>query len=232
MSVLGVIPARGGSKGVPGKNLRALGGKPLLAWTIEAALASGLDRVIVSSDDAEIMDVANEYGELAPFVRPASLATDSAPSLPVVQHAIEYVEERWGAVEAVMMLQPTTPMRTSAHIDEGLNMLSDTGCDAVVSVVEVGGGHPFRMKRVIDGDRLINFIDQGFEDMRPRQELPPVYIREGSIYIARRHLVMDRSTLVGGDVRAIIRDPATTVNIDTEADFALAERLLAQYGTV
>ncbi|KAA3624578.1 MAG: acylneuraminate cytidylyltransferase family protein [Proteobacteria bacterium] len=224
---LGVIPARGGSKGVPRKNIRDLGGKPLLAWTIEAALASSLDRVIVSSDDEEIMAVANRYGELAPFVRPAGLATDSAMTLPVVQHAVSYVEREGAAMDVVVLLQPTTPFRGAETIDLGLKRLEASGCDSLVSVVEVGGYHPFRMKRLVDGDRLINYIDQGFEDMRPRQELPPVYIREGSLYIARRHLVMEAATLVGGDVRAIVVEPGGTVNIDSEADFLRAEQMIA-----
>lgn len=225
-STLGIIPARGGSRGVPRKNIRPLGGKPLLAWTIEAALASSLDRVIVSSDDDEIINVANGYGELAPFVRPAELATDSAETLPVVQHAVRFVEDSHGPVDIVVLLQPTTPLRRAADIDAGLEKMKRTGCDSVVSVVEVGGYHPFRMKRVVGDDRLINYIDQGFEDMRPRQALPPVYIREGSLYIARRGVVMEGNALVGGDARAVIVDPERTVNIDTEADFVRAEQII------
>lgn len=225
--ILGVIPARGGSKGVPRKNIRPLGGKPLLAWTVEAALASRLDRVIVSSDDDEIIAVANTYGELAPFVRPAELATDSAETLPAVQHAVSFVEKTQGTVGTIVLLQPTTPLRRAEDIDAGLEKMRQTECDSVVSVVEVGGYHPFRMKRVIEGDRLINYIDQGFEDMRPRQALPPVYIREGSLYIARREVVMDRGTLVGEHARAMVVDPEYTVNVDTEADFVRAEQMIA-----
>ena len=152
MSVLGVIPARGGSKGVPKKNIREVGGKPLIAWTIEAALASRLDRVIVSSDDDQIIEIARGYGDLAPFVRPAELASDSARTLPVVQHAVSYVEAEHGEVESVVLLQPTTPLRSAADIDEGLRRMKESGCDSVVSVVEVGGYHPFRMKRIVGGD--------------------------------------------------------------------------------
>jgi len=225
---LGVIPARGGSKGVRRKNVRELRGKPLIAWTIEAAMKSGLDKVIVSSDDDQIIAVARSYGDIAPFVRPAELAMDSALTLPVVRHAVDYAEQHYGRVENVVLLQPTTPLRSAADIDNGLNRMTEAGCDAVVTVVEVGGYHPFRMKRIVGEDRLINFIDQGFEDMRPRQELPPVYIREGSLYIARRDLVMDQNTLVGGDVRAIVVNPEDSVNIDTEADFLRAEAVMAR----
>lgn len=224
---LGVIPARGGSKGVPRKNVRILGGRPLLQWTIEAALGSSLDHVIVSSDDEEIIAFANTHGNLAPFMRPSDLATDTAQTLPVVQHALEYLEQAEGPVDIVVLLQPTTPFRSAADIDAGLVKMRETGCDCVVSVVDVGGQHPFRMKRLVAGDRLVNFIDQGFEDMRPRQALPPVYIREGSLYIAKRHLVVEQNTLVGGDVRGVVVNPHETVNIDTEVDFHRAEQMLA-----
>jgi len=228
MKALGVIPARGGSKGVYKKNLRSLAGKPLVSWTIEEALASRLSRLIVSSDDPEIIDLARSYGEdLAPFTRPAALATDSARTLPVVQHAIREVEKAGESYNVVVLLQPTTPLRTAEDINEGLRRMDDGDSDCVVSVVDVGANHPFRMKRIVDGDRLIHYIDQGFEDMRPRQELPPVYIREGSLYVATRRLVMEDDVLVGGNVRALVVEPDNTVNIDTEADFERAERLMA-----
>lgn len=228
MIALGVIPARGGSKGVPRKNIRPLGGRPLLEWTIEAALASSLDRVVVSSDDEEIIALARTHGDIAPFVRPPELATDEAHTLPVVQHALAHVEKTVGPVDIVVLLQPTTPFRSAAAINAGLDKMRETDCDSVVSVVDVGGQHPFRMKRLVAGDRLVNFIDQGFEDMRPRQALPPVYIREGSLYIAKRHLVVGHNTLVGGDVRGVVVKPDETVNIDTEADFLRAEQMLAR----
>ena len=227
MFILAVIPARGGSKGVHRKNLRPLGGKPLIGWTIEAALASpSVSRVILSTDDEAIAAAGRGYGDIVPFLRPADLATDTAPTLPVVQHAVRFAESTGPRVDAVILLQPTTPLRRSCDIEEGLDKLRQTGCDAVVSVTDVGGNHPFRMKRLVAGDRLINFIEQGQEDMRPRQLLPPVYIREGSIYIARRELVMDAGTLVGGDVRGLVVPPERAVNIDTMADFERAERLM------
>lgn len=227
MFILAVIPARGGSKGVHRKNLRPLGGKPLIGWTIEAALASpSVSRIILSTDDEAIAAAGRGYGDIVPFLRPADLATDTAPTLPVVQHAVHFAESTGPRVDVVVLLQPTTPLRRSCDIEEGLDKLRRTGCDAVVSVTDVGGNHPFRMKRLVAGDRLINFIEQGQEDMRPRQLLPPVYIREGSIYIARRELVMDAGTLVGGDVRGLVVPPERAVNIDTMADFERAERLM------
>lgn len=227
-NVLGVIPARGGSKGIPRKNLVDLAGKPLVAYTIEAALRSRLlSRLVVSTEDDEIARLAVELGAEAPFRRPAELATDHARSLPVVQHAIEAMEAAEGIrFDAVVMLQPTTPLRTAEDIDRGIELLIETGADSVISLVDVGAHHPFRMKRILEDGRVVNFVDQGFEDMRPRQELPPVYIRSGDLYISRRHVVMDRDTLVGPDCRATIVPPDRAVNIDTRFDLMRAKEIL------
>ena len=233
MHVLAVIPARGGSKGVPRKNIRPLLGKPLIAYTIEAALqCTLLDDVVVSTDDVEIAEVSCQLGAQVPFLRPPELAQDRAPSLPVVQHCVEAMEkQRTVRYDTIVMLQPTTPLRTSSDIEQGVRLLHETGADSVVSVTEVGGHHPFRMKRIVGDNLLINFIDQGFEDMRPRQELPPVYIRSGDLYIAKRSVVMEQNTLVGEHVRAVIIPPDRAVNIDTPFDFMLAEHKLSQLKT-
>lgn len=225
---LAVVPARGGSKGVPRKNIAPLLGKPLLAYTIEPALdAATLTDVVVSTEDEEIADVARRLGALVPFLRPPELATDEARSLPVVQHAVEEMERRTGTrYDVIVMLQPTTPLRTAADIDAGVRLLLETGADSVCTVVDVEGHHPFRMKRMLGDGRLINYIDQGFEDMRPRQELPPVYIRAGALYINRRAVVMEQGTLVGRDCRGVVVPAARAVNIDTPLDLLVAEHLL------
>ncbi len=227
-SVLGIIPARGGSKGIPRKNLADVAGKPLIAYSIEAGLRSkNLTRLLVSTEDEEIARVALEYGAAVPFRRPAELSTDQARSLPVVQHAVKAMETLDGCTyDAVAMLQPTTPMRTADDIDLGIQLLIDTGADSVISVVDVGANHPFRMKQILDDGRLVNFVDQGFEDMRPRQELPPVYIRSGDLYVARRHVVMELGTLVGPHCRAIVIPSARAVNIDTGFDLERAKEML------
>ncbi len=227
MSVIAVVPARGGSKGVPRKNIRILGGKPLIGWTIEAALAArSIDRVVVSTEDAEIASVAAGFAGVEVVKRPPDLATDTAQTLPVVQHAVAAVEAGGTTVSVIVLLQPTTPLRTADDIERGLALLQAPKADSVVSVVDVGGHHPFRMKRIVAGGILVNYIDQGFEDMRPRQHLPPVYIREGSVYIARRSVVMDGHSMVGQSAQALVVPPARSVNIDTELDFVLAEILL------
>ncbi len=226
--VLAVIPARGGSKGVPRKNIIPLCGKPLLAYTIGPALeAQCLTNVMVSTEDEEIAAVARGLGAEVPFMRPAALATDQAKSLPVVQHAVRTMEARAGQpYDVIVLLQPTTPLRTAADIDAGVEKLLKTGGDSVVSVAEVGGHHPFRMKRVLADGRLINYIDQGFEDMRPRQVLPPVYLRSGDLYIACRHVVMEQDSMVGENCYAYVIPPERAVNIDTRFDLMLAEYLI------
>lgn len=230
MKVLGVIPARGGSKGVPRKNIRMLGNKPLIAYTIETALASQMiDDVVVSTDDQEIAQVSLSFGAQVPFIRPAELASDTAQTLPVVQHCLTFMEAHLAhTYDLIVLLQPTTPFRTVEDIQKGISLLQDTQADSVVSVTSVEGYHPFRMKRIIGENQLINYIDQGTEDMRPRQVLPPVYIRSGDVYIARRKVVMEQQSMVGQDCRAIIIPSHRAINIDNMADFLLAEYYLSQ----
>lgn len=226
--ILGVIPARGGSKGIPKKNLVPILGKPLIAYTIEAALQSRhLSRVIVSTDDKEIARISRDCGAEVPFMRPAELATDSALSLPVIQHATREMERLEGkAYDIVVMLQPTTPLRLGSDIDAGIELLLTTGADSVISVVKMDAYHPLRMKRVLEDGRLINYIEQGFEDMRPRQELPEVYIRNGALYITRRDVLINENTFTGRDCRAYIMPEVRSINIDAESDIILAEHFL------
>lgn len=230
MRTLGVIPARGGSKGVLRKNLRPLGGRPLLAWTAEAALgASRLARVVLSTDDEEIAAVGARLGLDVPFRRPAELATDSAPAIPVIQHALSMVEDLEGeCYDAVTMLQPTTPFRTSADLDGALALLESSGADSVISVVAVGGHHPARMKYLV-GDRLIDppFCEE--RENQPRQELREMFIRNGAIY-ATRAAVLRGDSFKGRDCRAWIMPVDRSVNIDTVEDFVRAEWMLERAG--
>lgn len=226
--ILGIIPARGGSKGIPRKNLIPLLKRPLISYTIEAALESRhLSRVIVSTDDKEIALVCKELGMDVPFMRPSELATDSALSLHVMQHALREMEQLDGErYDVVVMLQPTTPLRLSSDIDAGIELLLESGADSVISVVDVGAYHPLRMKRVIQNGWLTNYIDQGHEDMRPRQQLPPVYIRNGALYITWRNVLLEQNSFTGRDCRAHIMPAERSVNIDTEFDLVLADYLL------
>jgi len=229
MKILAVIPARGGSKSVPRKNIAPMAGKPLLAYTLkEASKVASITDLIVSTDDLEIAEVARSLGAIVPFLRPSELATDHAQSAAVLRHGLLHMEERRGVrYDAIMMLQPTTPLRQAFHIQTAIDMMMAKDCDSVVSVVSVAGNHPFRMKRLL-GDLLINLIDQGFEDMRPRQVLPPVYIRNGAVYLSRRHVVADQEQVVGSVCLGFEMNPEESLNIDDRLDFKVAEMLLRE----
>ncbi len=226
---LGVITARGGSKGVLRKNIRPLLGKPLVAYTIEAANASRLlTDSVVSTEDEEIAAVCREHGGNVPFMRPAELAEDLTPSLPVVQHAVREMERLSGQpYDAVVLLQPTSPLRRPEDIDACIQMLVESGADSVVSVTEAKQ-HPLKMKRIVGENIVINYIDQGADDMRPRQALPPVYVRSGDVYVSWRRVVMDENQLIGRDCRGYMIPAERTIDIDSEFDFLWAEYVLSQ----
>ena len=229
MNILAIIPARGGSKSVPRKNIVKVNGRPLISYTISAALmVDRLTDVVVSTDDPEIAEISRELGAQVPFVRPVDLASDQAQSAPVIEHALYFMEKIKGLkYDAILMLQPTSPLRTSKHIEESLDLFTSQECDSVVSIVSVGGNHPFRMKRLID-NQLVNYIDQGFWDMRPRQELPPVYIRNGSIYLIERDVLINKGQMIGEKCLGMVMGDKESINIDTPLDLKLAELLLEE----
>jgi CMP-N-acetylneuraminic acid synthetase len=230
---LGVIPARGGSKSVPRKNLHPLGGRPLIAWTIGPALAAKrLDRLIVSTDDAEIAEVARGLGAEVPFLRPAALAADDTPDLPVFQHALAALREREGYVpDAVVHLRPTQPLRTAEEIDAVVDLWARSGADCVKSVRPVAE-HPFKMYRVV-GDRLQPYLDTEARRRRgpdvPRQSLEPVYLSAGVVDVIRRETIEAGST-EGAVVVPYFADPARYVNLDSLRDFEIAEALVRALG--
>ena len=229
MRVLGVIPARGGSKGIPKKNIVDICGKPLIAYSIDAASKSqALTTCIVSTDSDEIADVATRYGALAQFRRPAEISNDTASSFDVIMHALEYMEAESNSVyDAVMLLQPTTPMRTAATIDAAIRQLSNSDCDSVVSVVDVGANHPYRMYKLDDKNTLVDLLAND-DPMMPRQRLPKVYIRSGDIYVTRRECLMQKRSLIGGTSKAIVIKPEDTVNIDTVEDLIIARHRISE----
>lgn len=229
-----VIPARAGSKGVPGKNLADLGGKPLVAHAVERAVAAleglGAGRVMVSTDAPEIQETSIAAGAACPSLRPARLAGDLVPTLPVVQHAVREAEAADGRFDVVVLVQATSPLWRVEDLRACLEALArDRTWSSCVLVTPVQT-HPFKMKRLLSDGRLINFIDQGFEDMRPRQELPPVFRRAGSVYASRREVVMDTGSLVGDPCLGIEVPPETAVDIDTPVDLALVRLLHKQNG--
>ena len=223
---LAVVPARGGSKGVPGKNVRPLGGRPLVVHTIASALACPLlTDVVVSTDDEAIRELAIAHGAEAPFLRPTELATDTALAIPTVQHAVGEMEAlRAEPYDYVVMLQPTAPLRSAADITESLGALMASDADGVISVVPVGNWHPMKMKRFVDG-LLVDYERPPVENP-PRQLLPPVYIVNGAIYACRRDVLMLRGTFRGERCLGYVMPVERSVNIDTEADFHVAEYYL------
>ena len=222
--ICAVIPARGGSKGVPRKNVRLFGGRPLIAHTIDAARrALTLNRVIVSTDDEEIARVARECGAEVPFVRPADLSGDHVPTLPVLQHAARWLEETCGeAVDAIVTLQPTSPFRRVEHIEEAVARWRETGADAVVTVC-VAERSPYWMG-TLSGDRFLPLI-QDFEAYRSRQTLPTVYRLNGAVYVTSRRMLFDEARILGGDTRAVLMSADESLDIDTLADFAVGEAM-------
>jgi CMP-N,N'-diacetyllegionaminic acid synthase len=225
MQALGVIPARGGSKGVPGKNLRALAGRPLLAYTADAALASRrLSRVVLSTDDETIAEAGRALGLEVPFMRPADLALDVTPMLPVLQHAAAAVTTAAFVPAAVVLLQPTSPLRRAEHIDAALDLLESSGADSVVSVVEVPHQFsPVSVMTLVDG-RLKPFGDG--PTITRRQDKPRVYARNGPAVLATRAAVLTGGSLYGDDCRPLVMNARASIDIDDADDFDYAEYLL------
>ncbi|MBL8187170.1 MAG: acylneuraminate cytidylyltransferase family protein [Acidobacteria bacterium] len=228
MRVLGLIPARGGSKCVPRKNIKLLAGKPLLAYTAEAALAAKrLARVVLSTDDAEIAEVGREFGVEVPFFRPAELAEDSTPTLPVVQHALSFLERHGDRFDAVCLLQPTNPLRRAGDIDACIELMERHAADCVVSVLRVPAEYNPHWVYFLNGDGSLRLSTGEATPIPRRQELPPAFHREGSIYITRRDVVMTQNSLFGARVVGYEMDPSLSVNIDTPDDWKMAEQLIA-----
>ncbi|NJL93831.1 MAG: acylneuraminate cytidylyltransferase family protein [Anaerolineae bacterium] len=222
MRVLGVIPARGGSKGVPRKNIAVVAGKPLLAYSILAAQHSrGLAEVIVSTDDAEIAEVARAWGAAVPFLRPAALATDSASSVEVALHALAFMEKAQAQpYEALLLLQPTTPLRRAEDIDAALHLLASSGAEAVISVMEAGAAHPLYIYTLNEA-RLQPFLPDTGRVTR-RQDFPPLYLRNGAIYAVRRSVLVEQRTFFPQDICPYLMPPERSVNIDRPLDLELA----------
>lgn len=227
MKVLGVIPARGGSKGVSRKNIRLLNGKPLLAYTIEAAKNAGrLTRVILSTEDEEIAEVGLKYGVDVPFMRPTELARDTTPTLPVIQHAIETLEARGEVYDAICLLQPTNPLRRALDIDNCIELFAKTGADSVISILPVP--HEYNPKWVYwkkpDGKMILTTGET--EPISRRQDLPPAFHREGSVYVTRKTVLLEAGNLYGTKVHGYEIEPEYSANVDTLEDWNKVEQRL------
>jgi len=211
MRVLGLIPARGGSKGVPGKNKKELGGKPLVAYTIEAAQKSTLlTNIVLSTDDENIAQVGKKYGIEVPFIRPEYLASDTAKSIDVVQHAIQFYEDLGQSYDAVCLLQPTTPFRDCESIDQAIDTVPHEY-------------NPHWVFEEINGSLQISTGEK--EIISRRQELPNAYHRDGSIYLTSIDLIK-QGTFYGKRMGYVISNPEIHINIDTLQDWKQAESII------
>jgi len=228
MRVLGLIPARGGSKGVPRKNVRLLNGRPLLAYTADAAFAARrLDRVILSTDDEEIAAVARGLGLEVPFLRPDALAQDETPMLPVVQHALRTLEDAGQAYDAVCLLQPTAPFRRPEDIDGCIDLLERESADAVVTVLPVPPEYNPHWVYFADPDGVLRLYTGGRAPIARRQSLPPAFHRDGSVYVVRCEVVLAGDSLYGERLYGYeVSSPSAHANIDSPDDWVRAERLL------
>ncbi len=231
--VLGIIPARGGSRGIRHKNMAPLNGRPLIGYTLDAACASQtLTHVIVSTDDPAIADYAQRHSVEAPFRRPPHLARDDTPMLPVLQHAIQQFESSGQhRPQAVVLLQPTSPLRTAQHIDDAVGLLLTSGCDSVVSVVRVPHAfNPTSVMRLEQG-RLVPFLPGEGATRQRRQDKPVCYARNGPAVLAcQRNVLIDGDRLYGQDCRPYEMPANASIDIDTPQDLALAGCLLLRQG--
>ena len=225
--VFGVIPARGGSKGLPGKNLKRLGRLSLVGHAVASARESSLlSRFIVSTDDPAILEEARRQGAEVPFLRPPELATDEAGMVPVLQHAVRWLEATARVrPDVIVTLQPTSPFRTGQDIDRTIRKLLETGADSAQTVTVVAY-HPFFMK-ILEGDRAVPLFREGEKFVR-RQDVPPVYQPSGAVYVTRYHVLMEQGRVLGDDHRAVVMGFEASVKIDTEWEFMLAESILRE----
>lgn len=224
-NILALLTARGGSKGVPRKNIREVGGKPLITWTIEAALKSAHDlRVLVSTDDVEIAAVSKASGAEVPFLRPDHLAVDTASSEAVVFHALDWLERQANyRPDLILLLQPTSPLRTSQDIDDALQLQMENDAEAVVSVTM--NERPIQWLRKVDDEGILAHVVTTGHIAR-RQEAEQLYQLNGAIYLIKPDVLVREKTFYPPRTHAYIMPPERSLDIDTDFDLLLADFLL------
>ena len=224
MKILALIPARGGSKGVPGKNIKLLGGKPLLAYTSEIALQSKhLTTIIVSTEDDKIVEVAESLGIKVPFKRPAELAQDTTPTIDAIVHALKWYQKQNVFFDAVCLLQVTSPFRTIAFLDKAIEKFIEKDTDSLVSVQRVP--HEYNPHWTFKLANSFLSVSTGDESIiSRRQDLPDTWHRDGKIYITTPKLIME-GKILGEKLVGFVNDEEPNVNIDTLEDWELAENL-------
>lgn len=224
---LGIVPARGGSKRVPRKNVRPLAGRPLVLWALDAARRSTrLDRVVVSTDDDEALDLVRAVDPDVALRRPAELAADDSPPIDYVRHALGELETDDDPFDTIVIIQPTCPFVLASDIDATVELLHESGADTVVSVMRLNHAiNPVKLK-VLDGDRLLPYLEEERGRMTA-DELPELYVRNASIYATRR-AVVDAGQIIGDDCRGFVMPTERSVDINDELDFRFAEFLQTQ----
>lgn len=227
MRILALIPARGGSKRLPGKNVRPLGGKPLIVWSIE--VAKGIPEIcdiLVSTDDAAIAEVARRAGALVPWLRPAELATDAAASVDVCLHALDWYESEHGAIDGLLLLQPTSPFRSRSTVLKGIELFRSHERRPVLGV-SPAASHPAWCFSIRDAT-LHPFVDDGGLQLRS-QDLPPAFVVNGALYLIGPDELRRRRSLFGDAMVPVVAESREeSIDIDTELDWQLAESLLGE----
>jgi CMP-N,N'-diacetyllegionaminic acid synthase len=235
MDVLALITARGGSVTLPRKNILPFCGKPLIAHSIEAARQARaaidtIDRIVVSTDDKEIADIGARYGAEVPFMRPAELSRSDTPSLPVAQHAVEFLErERGKYYDWVLLLQPTSPLRTAGDILDALALAQQPDTTAVIGVTSANNSHPMKLRLIEDG--VLKYYLEDSKGQTRRQDFSyDVYRTNGAIYLTRRDALMEQESFYGARPLALVMPPERSIDIDTQLDFEMAAFLFERNG--
>ena len=227
MKILAIIPVRGGSKGVPGKNIKLLNGKPLLAYTSEIALQSKhLNEVIVSTDDNQIAEVAKSLSLTVPFLRPMELAQDATPTIDVIIHALLWYQNQNIFFDAVCLLQVTSPFRTLTFLDEAIEKFISSGCDSLISVQKVPHEYNPHWTFEVNSEGNLKIATGENEIIPRRQELPVAYHRDGSIYITKTEVLLGAHSLYGKSTAFIESDASFYVNIDTMEDWKRSDQMI------
>lgn len=226
MKILAIIPARGGSKGVPRKNIKILGDKPLIAFSIEQAKESNcFSKIIVSTDDEEIATISKNYGAEIPFIRPSELANDTASSIAVVQHVVDFFESKNEYYDAICLLQPTSPFREKNFINKAIEKFTNSDSDALISVLQVP--HEYNPHWVFeeDNNEKLHIATGESEIIKRRQDLPTAFFRDGSIYLTKVDTIK-KGSFYGEKLTYILNNPNLCVNIDSMEDWNQAEQKL------
>lgn len=228
MKILAIIPARGDSKGIPGKNIKLLGGKPLLQYTFETAKqVSMFSKIILSSDNQEIIEVAKKIGLEVPFIRPKDLATDDTPTIDVVKHALEFYKNQQMYFDAVCILQVTSPFRTVEFINTSIEKFINSKCDSLISVQKIPNEYNPHWAFILNDKGNLVIATGEDKIVSRRQELPIAFHRDGNIYITKSEIVLNQNSLYGKSIAYIESSSKNYINIDTLEDWERAEKILS-----